>query len=203
MRGLVAAQRLAEAGFNAPVPMGAGEERRAALLRRSFLLSLAVEGSALPDFLSHCMVLSTAALELRRKREMLRQLARELRRFHDHGFIHGDLVAGNIFVALDDQGSAHFWFMDNDRTRRYPTWLRHGLWRRNLIQLNRLPLAGISLQDRMRFFHAYVNRATLGARERRLLRWLEQKTRQRRRQCDAIDTSGSFRKLMRWEAPAH
>jgi hypothetical protein len=96
-----------------------------------------------------------------------------------------------------------FCFMDNDRTRRYPTWMPRRLWRRNLVQLNRVPLAGISLQDRVRFFHAYVSRSELGRQDLRLARWLEQKTRQRRRECDAVDTSVSFRRLMRWDATAH
>jgi len=96
-----------------------------------------------------------------------------------------------------------FCFMDNDRTRRYPIWLPHRLWRRNLVQLNRLPLAGISLQDRLRFFHAYTGRNKLARRDRKLVHWLEQKTRQRRRECDAVDASGSFRRLMRWDTPGH
>jgi Lipopolysaccharide kinase (Kdo/WaaP) family len=197
---LLIAESLMEAGFNVPVAICAGEERYAKVLRRSFLVSLAVEGCSLPDFLCDQFNALTRALPLRRKHEMLRQLAREIRRFHDQGFVHGDLVPGNIFVALDGHGLARFCFMDNDRTRRYPTWLGHRLWRRNLVQLNRFPLAGISLQDRMRFFHAYVNLRKIESEERKLLRWLEEKTRQRRRECDAVDASGSFRKLMRWEA---
>jgi Lipopolysaccharide kinase (Kdo/WaaP) family len=203
VRALLVAETLADQRFNAPMAIGAGEERRAGILRRSFLVSLPVEGSPLPDFLRDRFDARTPALSLPRKREMLRELAREIRRFHDQGFVHGDLVPGNIFAALNPQGRARFSFMDNDRTRRYPAWLRHSLWRRNLVQLNRFPLAGISLQDRMRFFHGYVKLHKLGSKEREFLRWLEEKTRQRRRECDAVDASGSFRRLMRWQAPAH
>jgi hypothetical protein len=198
-RALFIAETLMEAGFNAPLALGAGEERYAGALRRSFLLSLPVEGSALPEFLRDRFDACAPAFRLRRKRAMLLELAREIRRFHDRGFVHGDLVPSNIFVALDGQALARFCFMDNDRTRHYPSWLKHSFWRRNLVQLNRFPLAGISLQDRMRFFHGYVGRARLGYKERTLLRWLEQKTRQRRRACDAVDASGSFRELMRWK----
>jgi hypothetical protein len=88
--------------------------------------------------------------------------------------------------------------MDNDRTRRYPSWLRQPFWQRNLIQLNRMPLAGISLQDRMGFLHAYLDVKHLSGADRRFARWLEARTRQRRKQCDGADPTVSFRRLMRW-----
>jgi hypothetical protein len=88
--------------------------------------------------------------------------------------------------------------MDNDRTRRYPGWIPQQLWRRNLVQLNRFPLPGITLQDRVRFLRYYLGSKLWGKKERRLLDWLEHKTRQRRQECDAVDANQSFRRLMRW-----
>ena len=198
---LLITEHLAAAGFNVPTAIGAGEERHAGVLRRSFVVTLPVTGYSLPHFLRQRFDAQLADLSARQKGETVFRLAREIRRFHDLGFIHGDLVPGNIFLFLDTQRPAQFYFMDNDRTRRYPIWLRQRLWRRNLVQLNRFPLAGISLQDRMRFFQAYVGLEKLGPTERQLSRWLERKTRQRRRECDAVDSSGSFRRLMRWDAP--
>jgi serine/threonine protein kinase len=198
VRALLIGETLADQGFNAPLAIGAGEERYADILRRSFLITLPVHGLSLPQFLRDRWAADSDA-SAPQKYRMIAQLAREIRRFHDLGFVHGDLVPGNIFIALEAQQTARFCFMDNDRTRRYPAWLRQRLWRRNLLQLNRFPLPGISLQDRVRFFHAYVQTSKAGSKERRLLHWLEQKTRQRRSECDAVDTSGSFRRLMRWE----
>lgn len=203
LRSLLMSESFAEQGFNAPVAIAAGEERYVNVLRRSFLLTLPVQGCSLPDFLRQRYDSRGSDVSLREKHEIVGRLGREIRRFHDLGFVHGDLVPGNIFVTLGAHGTARFCLMDNDRSRKYPTWLRQRLWRRNLVQLNRFPLPGISLQDRMRFFHAYVKVSKLGSKELALLRWIEQKTRQRRRECDAVDTSGSFRKLMRWDAPAH
>ncbi len=120
-----------------------------------------------------------------------------VRRFHQRGFVHGDLVASNVFVSAAG-GEQIFYFMDNDRTRRYPTWAPQFLWKRNLIQLNRMPLPGITLQDRMRFFKSYLGNQRLASGERRLARWLERNTRRRREECDGVDASGDFRKLMRW-----
>jgi hypothetical protein len=50
----------------------------------------------------------------------------------------------------------------------------------------------------MRFFCCYLGHRELRAADRRLLRWLEVKTRQRRKECDAVDATIDFRKLMRW-----
>lgn len=199
LRYLLVTQGLSDSGFNAPIAIGAGEERFARILRRSFVVTLPVDGQSLPAFLRAQFVAHEPVISVSQKREILESLAREIRRLHDLGFVHGDLVPGNIFVSLQCDTKAQFAFMDNDRTRRYPNWLPQRLWRRNLVQLNRFPLAGISLQDRMRFFHAYVKHKKLQRRDRKLAQWLEQKTRQRRRECDAVDVSGSFRRLMRWD----
>jgi hypothetical protein len=204
VRALMITERLAASGFAVPVAVAAGEERRGVLLHRSFLVTLAVDGRALPVFLrdqvdQRC----AAAISLGDKRRILVALAQEIRKLHELGFVHGDLVPGNIFVVSSREQPARFVLMDNDRTRRYPAWLARRLWKRNLVQLNRVPLAGISLQDRMRFFHAYVRRDKLRPWDAKLVRWLERKTRRRRAQCDAVDVAGSFRRLMRWDAPSH
>jgi hypothetical protein len=203
VRSLLLTERLAECGFGVPVAIAAGEERMLNLLRRSFVVTLAVNGRPLPVFLREQFAARPSGLSLRRKRDIVLSLAQEVKRLHDLGFVHGDLVPGNIFIEATTGGRAQFSFMDNDRTRRYSSWLRQPFWKRNLVQLNRLPLAGISLQDRMRFFHAYLGRDKLSAVDRELAGWLEQKTRQRRAECDAVDPSGSFRRLMRWDAAAH
>jgi len=128
------------------------------------------------------------------------QLARLIQRLHRHGFVHGDLIASNLLVAAADGRELSFYFMDNDRTHWFPHWLPHFLWKRNLIQLNRMPLPGITLQDRMRFLCAYFGQNQLSRYEREFARWIENKTRQRRHECDGVDPTLSFRKLMHWNA---
>jgi len=189
---------LAEAGFAAPVTIAAGEERHWRLLERAFLLSQKLPGKPAPHFLRDMLDRNEQQAVLRAKRTALKRIASVIRRFHQQGFVHGDLVATNILVSDGAPDGPDFYFMDNDRTRRFPSWLPQALWKRNLIQLNRMPLPGITLQDRMRFLRAYLNRQTLTRADRRFARWLERKTRQRRRECDGVDASGDFRKLMRW-----
>jgi Lipopolysaccharide kinase (Kdo/WaaP) family len=202
VRALKVAALLSDLGFNTALAIAAGEERTQRVLQRSFLLTFPVAGSPLPLFLQERYGSGNAHVSLLEKRDALKRLAQEIRKLHELGFVHGDLVPSNILVVNAADEARRFFFLDHDRTRRYPKWLFQSLWKRNLVQLNRLPLAGISLQDRMRFFHSYIGRRECLGHDRRLVRWLERKTRQRRRECDAVDVSGSFRKLMRWDATA-
>jgi len=199
-RALRQGKALSGLGFHVPLAVAAGEERNFGFLRRSFLLTSAVRGSALPLFLREQCSLPLGLAALRRKRKYLRELALEIGRLHQCGFVHGDLVPSNILVRAE-QGELTFFYMDHDRTRRYPAWFFHLLWRRNLVQLNRLVLPGISLQDRMRFLRFYLRKGPWGKSDRRLIRWLEEKTRKRRQECDRIAPQVSFRELMRWNGP--
>ena len=190
---------LSEAGFQVPPVMAAGEERYHRLLRRAFVLTWEISGEGLPIFLQRNLIEAPGRIALAEKREAVERLARQIRRLHDLGFVHGDLVPSNIMVSPADVGALKFYLMDHDRTRRYPAWLPQTIWKRNLVQLNRFPLPGISLQDRMRFFRAYSGRPDWSRDGRALLRWLESKTRNRRKECDAADLDVSFRRLMRWD----
>ena len=190
---------LSKAGFSVPQAIAAGEERRHHLLRRAFVLTSEIHGDVVPHFLQRYVIERSGRCAAAEKRRALVLLARQIRRLHELGFVHGDLVPSNIIVSDANGAGLRFYLMDNDRTRRYPTWLPQTMWKRNLIQLNRFPLPGITLQDRIRFFRAYLGRRDWSRRDQALLRWLEIKTRKRRKECDAADVTGSFRRLMRWD----
>jgi hypothetical protein len=189
---------LSDSGFSAPFTIAVGEQRRCGLVQRAFVLTEGIDGRPIPDFLGRQGSGRADTRALARKWQGIRFFATLVRRFHQLGFVHGDMVASNILVTETARDGAKFYFMDNDRTRRFPRWLPQSLWRRNLVQLNRLPLPGISLQDRMRFLHAYLSAEEFSIADRKLARWLEWKTRQRRKECDGVDASVNFRKLMRW-----
>ena len=197
LRSMRQAAALARFNFNVPITVAAGEKRKYGLLRKAFILTLGLKGQPLPAFLRQ-HGLGVESISLLEKRNGLKQLALEVRRLHQLGFVHGDLVPTNIFVSRTAEKGNCLFFMDNDRTHQYPKWIPHVLWRRNLVQLNRIPLPGITLQDRVRFLSHYLGLKEWGNKERRLLSWLERKTRQRRKECDSVDANGSFRQLMQW-----
>lgn len=199
-RALKQSEALAESGFSVPLPVAAGEERELGVLKRAFILTLGIDGLLLPHHIRDHYFPPLEPRRLREKRKYLRQFAEEIRRLHDSGFVHGDLVPYNILVSQEG-GTVRFFYLDNDRTRRYPRWLPQALWKRNLVQLNRFVLPGISLQDRMRFLRSYLGKRAWGATERRLVRWLEEKTRKRWADFAPAAKSVSFRRLMQWGGP--
>ncbi len=128
---------------------------------RTMLTSVRAEGVSLPELIQH------EDGSMARKRALIRALGTEVARLHRCGFVHGDLTPYNIFVA--QQAPPRFIFLDNDRTRSgFPAGRRYRQLR-NLVQLGRFELPGLSNTDRLRFFHAYA--AGSGRlRERALLR---------------------------------
>jgi hypothetical protein len=201
LRALKQGLALSRFGFHAPPALAAGEERTFGALGRAFLLTREITAAPLAAALRKYCAPPLDRHGVRKKRQWLKQLALETGRLHRRGFVHGDLVASNILARLEADGGATFFYMDNDRTRRYPAWFPHRLWRRNLVQLNRIVLPGISLQDRMRFLRIYLGETSWAKREYRLIRWLEKKTRERRRECEHVEAEVSFRELMRWNGP--
>jgi tRNA A-37 threonylcarbamoyl transferase component Bud32 len=192
-RALRQGQALRRNGFEVPVTVVAGERRRLGFIRLAFLLAHAVEGVSLPVFLRTHSALSLDGGRLKTKRAALRQLALEVRCMHQLGFVHGDLIPSNILIRQEPTG-IRIISIDHDRTRRYPPWFPQGFWKRNLVQLNRFNLPGISVRDRIRFLRHYLGCRSLGQRERRLARWLDRRTKERRREIQlnkkAMDTKG-------------
>ena len=172
------AKDLLREGFHTPLVVAAGEQRTLRFVKKAFLLTLSVEGILLPDFLEENYSRPRDGSFLQKKRKYLRQLASEVCRLHQSGFVHGDLVPYNIMVQAQGDGLV-FFFMDNDRTRRYPSWFPNPLWKRNLVQLNRVSLPGISWRDRVRFLHFYLACRTWGKRKLRLIRSLDEITQRR------------------------
>src|SRR5439155_1170483 len=96
-------------------------------------------------------------------------------------------------------------FLDNDRTRRSRLLVAVGA-RRNLVQLGRFVVPGLTLTDRARVLDAYARGRRLSRRRRRrLARWLVAKTTARRCAVDRIPEAtarqNGFRELMRSGGP--
>lgn len=137
------AEALREAGFNiAPVLM-LGER---AAHGGSLVVTMRAEGMSLADALEK-------TTDLRRKRELLRAVGTELGRLHRAGFIHGDSTPFNYFVSPEP---GRITLIDHDRTRRPLGLDRERRRLRNLVQLGRFALGGVSRADRVRVYQAYA-----------------------------------------------
>ncbi len=96
------------AGFSVPLTVVFGERRRWGSAERSLVLTEKIDGQPAPIFLSSLTYSRDKCAHVKLKRGALAQLGQLVRRFHDMGFVHGDLVATNIFIAEQECGFAGF-----------------------------------------------------------------------------------------------
>jgi hypothetical protein len=147
---------LVTAGFAIAPLLMLGDEQHGG---RTMMVTARVGGEPLPRRLR------SASGASRRRFELMGALGAEVARLHRAGFIHGDLTPYNIFVARG--GRSDFSFIDHERTARpMLNWERRRL--RNLVQLCRFELPGMSGTDRMRIVKSYS--LGMGENPRRLIR---------------------------------
>jgi len=186
-RAFAMGRALAAAGFGAPTALLMATRRGAGIL-----VTREVGGEDLLAAAAH------AAPGARRR--LLRALGAEVGRLHAAGFVHGDLVPANVRVH-----GGRFVFLDHDRTRRSRILVRLA-GRRNLVQLGRFVVSGVTVVDRARVLDAYARQRGLRRRaRRRLARWVVAKTIARRCAIDAIAPAvamrAGFAALMRSGGP--
>lgn len=199
---LRATAALGALGLSGPAVLAAGTRWRGGLPREELLATAAVGAPDIPAYLASLASLPGADSR-RRRRQLCCSLGREIARLHAAGFVHGDLVPENVLV-LDGPGGLRLAYLDNDRTRRV-RWLP-GRSARNLVQLGRSVLPGITVTDRLRVLRAYAQERGLRRAEwRRLARRLAAKTVKRRVATDRIPwdvaARAGFRELMRSGGP--
>ena len=129
---------------------------------RGMIVTARARGVALPRALQ-----MTGAEGLVHKRALLQALGEEIARLHRAGFVHGDLTPYNVVVERGEP--PRFVFIDHERTCRAPIVgpMRHRL--RNLVQLGRLELPGLTRADRVRVLRAYAD-AVVVCNPRRVMR---------------------------------
>lgn len=177
---------LARAGFGAPEALLVGRRGGQGVL---------VTREVVAPTLLEAVAASTAGT-LSAKRGLLGLLGGQVGRLHRAGFVHGDLVPSNLLVH-----PTGIVFLDHDRTRRGRALVWWGA-RRNLVQLGRFVMPGVTLSDRTRVLRAYGRARRLGPRaRRRLAGWLVHATMARRCRIDRITPAAAsragFRELMR------
>ena len=147
-RARVNGDTLLWAGIDAPVNILWGKLPGG----KEYLFTAAAPGQGVTQWLR--VTLADSSQEnLRQRRQLLHALGTFIGRVHATGFIHGDLRPGNVLASQQD-GRFHFTLLDNERlVKKVPPPGRMLL--RNLMQLNMLSHADVSLTDRMRFFSAW------------------------------------------------
>lgn len=146
--------RLLEAGFAAPENLAWGTLPD----RRDYLISTALEGKGVTDWLVQQLPTGGSQQDLRSRRLLLRQFGLFIGQFHAAGFIHGDLRPNNVLAELRQDGF-HFSLIDNERNSHNSSAPGKSLCR-NLMQLNMLLPRDLTRTDRLRFFHSWRSQMT-------------------------------------------
>lgn len=151
---------LTDAGFGVAAILAYGSERATG---REVIVTRRTDGNGLIR-----TVTSDGNENAAYKRAVLTALGKEVARLHRSGFVHGDLTPYNIFVIRGEP--PEFVFIDHERTSRiFPIGRRYRQLR-NLVQLGRFDLPGLSRSDRMRVMRGYADvMVGVNRRERRQL----------------------------------
>lgn len=195
-------QVLTDGGFVVPTVLATGEERGLFGVRRSFCATAALVGEPVAERIA-ALAAAREPTTLHAKRGLLETLGREVARLHTAGVVAGDLVPANVWIALAD-GELRLAFLDHDRTRiggAPAPWRRA---RRNLVQLNRIVVPGVTTADRLRVYRAYAHaRGWSAAEARTTVPWIVAKTLARRRaeRGAVIPPHADFRTVMRADGP--
>ncbi len=162
-RWLGGAAMLEAAGFNRPAPLAALEVRRAGAVAECYLACEALKAAVLSR-----AVLGGGAVDLPRRRALLREVAHEVRRLHDAGLYTRDLQETNLMVEERAGAAPRIWFVDLEdfRRARMVSWPRRLT---NLIHLDRSLGRFLSRAARMRFLRDYLDGTAPERNERRRL----------------------------------
>ncbi len=172
-RAFEASLMLRHNGFDSPQPLVFIERHEGPFRMDNVLVT---------ETISHALQLNTQLMKLvadsspsgrEQRGSIIRQLGAVVGRMHKAGIFHGDLRLGNVLLQKNE-GSFRFYFIDNERTRKYdrlPLRLRI----RNLVQINMFR-SGITNTDRARFWAAYVKETQATQEESR--RWIRSVLRQ-------------------------
>jgi len=144
--------RLTAAGFGAPPLWICGYDRQSG---RELIVTPRAEG------MGPLRTLIAIGSDPARRRTLLVALGAEIARLHRAGFVHGDLTPFNIFIV--DGTRPRFVLLDHERTRRSFPIGRRRRNLRNLVQLGRFSLPGLSRSDRLRVMQTYA--AAMGWRD--------------------------------------
>jgi tRNA A-37 threonylcarbamoyl transferase component Bud32 len=168
MREWRGAELAAGAGRRVPVVRCVVVERVLGFVCGSMIVAEAVEGAS-PFWQELRAAESGTAAGVARRRMLLRLLADEVSAWHRAGVCHGEMHFGNV-LCVEEAGGVAFVWLDHERTFRSRSVAERS---RNLADLGKD--RGLSLRERILFWHVYRRGLGLSRRKARRLRnatWL-------------------------------
>jgi len=171
--------RLCHIGCARVRPIAAGEDRRARLLKRAFILTEYVPGTRSLEEILRSQTIRTWPHA--RRRRLAAHLGAWIRTMHDRGFRDRDLFARNILVHQStsmDSPNGGFGLSKIDSSAATGGRAQPGTGRpflRDLIDLDRDVNSSASQPDRLRFVLAYLAAFSLDSEVRTLVGHIRQR----------------------------
>ena len=131
------AAALARLNFKAADHCCCRRKERTPLRAKAFILTIGVEGQSLPALLAQDS--GVHSISLFEKRSALKHLALKFDAYTNR-VSSTAILYPRTSLSPDPLARKAFFFHGQRRTHQYPQWIPHTLWRRNLVQLNRIPL---------------------------------------------------------------
>lgn len=156
----------ARLGIPCPEPIACGEERDPlGRLRRAFIITRAI-----PESETLIQFWQKPSPQAARKKLLL-QLAGLVRRIHEAGFFHHDLVWRNILVSAQNAADPQLWWIDCPRGS-FDSWspLRRRKKLKDLASLDKSAVKFCTRRERLAFLEAYLGGKRLDAEVKSLAR---------------------------------
>jgi len=149
-RAISKGEILRQKGFQTPVVFCWGERRG-----RHFMVTEGIDALGLGYYINKRWQQSRSSAQILAKRKLIKKFGNKIGELHNKGICHGDLRVNNILVR-ESGDDIIFYLLDNERNAFFNKIPRR-LIIKNLVQLNMIQSPHVTLQDRLRFFHAYCD----------------------------------------------
>ena len=144
-------------------PLAVGERREAGFVTACMLITRGVPGQSLLSFAQSRTPVAPAD-----RRRIIETLARQVRRMHDAGLVHGSLAWRDVLIRREENGGFAFAFLDPQRVRLYRLrGCRRLGFLHDVATLAATAMLVCSRADRLRFARAYFCRKRLNRHHRR------------------------------------
>jgi RIO-like serine/threonine protein kinase len=165
---------LRRSGFDVPEPVAMGEASvLCGMPPYSFLITRAVEGPTLLEFLSKEWPTREGVSQAEMRKRVLRDISGMIRRFHASGFYHKDLYCMHLIVTKDERWGRPY-IIDLQRVeQKHPP--RHRWLVKDMAALLHSMPPTMTKQDRLRFLLRYLCKTKVDPEVRRWAAEIESK----------------------------
>lgn len=182
-------EKLAGWGFRVPQLVAWGDHRFAGGVIHAYIITEEIPRAMGVDYLAHeWFAQQTKAVGEQKKAELIHEVARSVRRMHEHGFEHHDLFLRNMMISGQDMSKLYL--MDAPRAYTWPAFIMR---KRRAVDLATLDAAATQVftrSQRMRFMHIYLGHDRLTDRDKQLIRQVMDRARpMRERQVKRLERS--------------